>query len=188
MTMSRTLRCPLRGTFAAALLLASVACERTDTPAALPEARFATDQLDAQLALLRRETAPFHNLANAKAAGYSEQITPCWAHRAHGAMGYHYGNSNLFDATVELLEPELLMYEPQPGGHLRLVGMEYLVPVAAWTAQDPPQLLGQQFQRHATLPIYKLHIWLWRNNPEGTFADWNPQVSCRSADATEIFE
>src|SRR5688500_15278489 len=162
-------------------LSASIACDRAETPADPSDARFGMD-LPAELAVLRRETAPFHNIANAIAAGYAERITPCWEHRTHGAMGYHYGNTALFDGTVDLLAPELLMYEPQPGGHVRLVGMEYLVPVGAWTAAEPPQLLGQSFQRHATLPIYKLHIWLWRSNPEGVFADWNPTVTCSAAD------
>jgi hypothetical protein len=46
-------------------------------------------------------------------------------------MGYHFGNTYLFDATVDLLNPE--------------------------------------------------------NNPTGTFADWNPKVSCRHAVSSEIF-
>jgi hypothetical protein len=152
-----------------------------------------TDQT--QLAELRRVTARFHSLESAKAAGYSTEITPCWAHHSAGAMGYHYGNTNLFDATVDLLQPEVVMYEPQAGGKMRLVGMEYIVPLAAWDAAnhdlndptDVPQLLGQSFTRHSVLPILKLHIWLWRNNPTGTFADWNPKVSCQHAESTEIF-
>lgn len=26
--------------------------------------------------------------------------------------------------------------------------------------------------------IYELHVWVWRENPSGPFADWNPTVSC----------
>jgi hypothetical protein len=37
------------------------------------------------------------------------------------------------------------------------------------------------------LPIFKLHIWLWQNNPSGTFADWNPKVSCQHAESSETF-
>jgi hypothetical protein len=148
-----------------------------------------------QLAELRQVTARFHTLEAAKDAGYSTQITPCWAHHSAGAMGYHYGNTNLFDATVGLLQPEVVIYEPQAGGHMRLVGMEYIVPLAAWEAAghnlnnptDVPQLLGQNYTRHSFLPIFKLHIWLWQNNPSGTFADWNPKVSCQHADSTEVF-
>lgn len=45
----------------------------------------------------------------------------------------------------------------------------------------------QKFTRHSFLPIFKLHIWLWQNNPSGTFADWNPKVSCKNAEESEIF-
>jgi hypothetical protein len=148
-----------------------------------------------QLAELRQVTARFHSIEAAEEAGYSTQITPCWAHHSAGAMGYHYGNTNLFDATVDLLQPEVVIYEPQAGGHMRLVGMEYIVPLAAWAAAnhnlndptDVPQLLGQNFTRHSYLPIFKLHIWLWQQNPSGTFADWNPKVSCQYAESTQIF-
>jgi len=150
---------------------------------------------DAQLAQLREVTARFHSIDVAKQAGYSTQITPCWAHHSAGGMGYHFGNTNLFDATVDLLNPETVIYEPQTGGHMKLVGMEYIVPLDAWAgaghdlndATDVPQLLGQKFTRHSFLPIFKLHLWLWRNNPSGTFADWNPKVSCQNADVSEIF-
>lgn len=148
-----------------------------------------------RLAELRRVTARFQSLDAAKAAGYSTQITPCWAHHSAGGMGYHFGRTALFDATVDLLQPETVIYEPQSGGRMRLVGMEYIVPVDAWQAaghdvddpQDAPQLLGQRFARHATLPIFKLHVWLWQSNPSGTFADWNPTVSCQHADSSETF-
>jgi hypothetical protein len=148
-----------------------------------------------QLAELRKVTARFHNQDAAAAAGYETQITPCWAHHSAGAMGYHYGKLALLDAEVDLLEPEVLMYEPVPGGPMRLVGMEYIVPLAAWEqaghdltdATDVPQLLGQNYTRHSFLPIFKLHIWLWRTNPAGVFADWNPKVTCAHAESTEIF-
>jgi hypothetical protein len=147
------------------------------------------------LVTLRQGTARFHRFEDAIAAGYSTRVTPCWTHHSAGAMGYHYGKLDLFDATVDLLAPEVLMYEPQAAGQMKLVGMEYIVPIEAWTAaghnaadqNDRPQLLGQKFTQHSKLPIYKLHIWLWRDNPQGTFADWNPKVSCDQAAETETF-
>jgi hypothetical protein len=149
----------------------------------------------AQLAELRKVTARFQNQDAATAAGYATQITPCWAHHSAGAMGYHFGKTDLIDAEVDLLEPELLVYEPLAGGHMKLVGMEYLVPLAAWEEaghdlEDPadvPELLGEQFTRHSFLPVFKLHIWLWRQNPAGVYADWNPNVTCAHADSTETF-
>ena len=26
--------------------------------------------------------------------------------------------------------------------------------------------------------FYELHVWAWRDNPKGVFADWNTRVSC----------
>jgi hypothetical protein len=151
--------------------------------------------LNRQLVQLRQATARFHNFEKAVDAGYGIPITPCWESRSQGAMGYHYGNpSLLFDeGTVSLLEPEALMYEPGPGGQMRFVGLEYIVFIDQWEAvhgegADPPVLLGRAFHPHSFLPIYKLHIWLWRDNPRGTFADWNPKVSCRHADDVEYFD
>jgi hypothetical protein len=148
-----------------------------------------TPDMSRQLAELRRATAHFHNFEKARDAGWDEPITPCWDH-ADGAMGYHYANPGyLFDeGHVDLLQPEALMYEPGPAGQMRLVGMEYIVFIDDWAdPANPPQLLGQTFHPHSFLPIYKLHIWLWRDNPRGIFADWNPKVSCRHADETETF-
>lgn len=148
-----------------------------------------------QLAQLRQVTAKFQRFDVATNSGYAAQITPCWTHHSAGAMGYHYGDTNLFDATVDLLNPEVVIYEPQKGGHMNLVGMEYIVPLEAWKAAghdlndptDVPRLLDQSYTRHSFLPIFKLHIWLWRQNPSGMFADWNPKVSCANADSTEVF-
>jgi hypothetical protein len=43
---------------------------------------------ETQLAELRQVTARFHSIDAAKQAGYSTQITPCWAHHSAGGMGY----------------------------------------------------------------------------------------------------
>lgn len=177
-----------------ALLLAT-ACGASSDPLSLGEtdashanAATASAEPSRDLATLRRATASFHRIETAAAAGYTEQITPCWEHVSQGAMGYHIGRPELIDGTVSLLEPELLIYEPQREGGMKLVGMEYIVPIDAWTGDSPPMLLGQTMHRHSALPIYKLHIWLWQRNPRGVFADWNPAVSCAHAAETETFE
>jgi hypothetical protein len=157
---------------------------------------FAASGNQSELAELRQVTVQFHDFDQAVAAGYEVEVTPCWTHRSHGAMGYHYGKGDLLrDGKVSLMEPELLMYEPQAGGQKKLVGMEYLVFIEDWEKMhgkgaEPPSLLGQKFKPHSILPVYKLHIWLWENNPseDGIFADWNPNVSCVHADSTEVFD
>jgi hypothetical protein len=32
--------------------------------------------------------------------------------------------------------------------------------------------------RYGIPPFYALHVWAWRPNPSGVFADWNTKVSC----------
>jgi hypothetical protein len=148
-----------------------------------------TPEVNRQLAELRRLTAPLHNYEKAKAAGWEARITPCWEHATQGGMGFHYANPTyLFDnGVVDLLQPEALMFEPGAGGQMTLVGMEYIVFLDDWTSAEPPELLGQPFHVHPDLPIWKLHLWLWKENPRGLFADWNPRVSCRHASDVEYF-
>lgn len=130
------------------------------------------------LAALRRATAPFHNFEKALAAEYDDQLTPCLEDPVEGGQGFHYGNEELIDGEVELTEPELLLYEPHGGGSLRLVGVEYIVPIAAWMGASPPMLFEREFHQDDELGLFVLHVWAWRHNPSGLFADWNPKVSC----------
>lgn len=133
------------------------------------------------IAAARSATAAFHNFDMAVAAGYSDRITDCFENPPVGGMGYHWANLALFDDVVDATHPETLVYEPQVDGTLRLVALEYIVPFAAWTASTPPMLFGQEFEANSTFGIWALHLWIWRNNPNGMFADWNPNVSCRYA-------
>ena len=101
----------------------------------------------------------------------------------------HYANFALFDDVVEVEHPEVLVYEPR-NGRLQLVAAEYVTPAEAWDpAHDPsdkPQLMGHLFHfapgpnRYGPAAFYELHVWAWKNNPHGSFADWNPDVTCAS--------
>ncbi len=145
-------------------------------PPAISAAVTAKAVMNQELADLRRATAPFHNFDKAVAAGYGTPLTGCDEQLPDGAQGIHYGNLALIgDGVVSLLEPEILQYEPQASGHLRLVGIEYI----AFTDDPPPDLLGQPF--HGAPGFWALHVWAWRNNPSGMFVDWNPKVSCEHA-------
>lgn len=114
-------------------------------------------------------------------AGWDTPITPCLANPPEGGMGIHYAKMPL-DDQVELLEPEALIYEPQRNGMMRLVGVEYIVPFGPDAENGvPPQLLGMDFHANTAVGIWAKHVWLWRHNPEGMFADWNPKVTCQWA-------
>ena len=130
-------------------------------------------------------TRPFLDVNAAIAAGYGPFLG-CVSGTQEGAMGVHYVNGDLvFDGQLDVSQPEALMYEKRDG-QLQLLGVEYIVIAKAWHKNNklPPTLRGQVFSfndspnRYGLDPFYELHVWAWRENPHGTFVDWNPQVSC----------
>jgi len=145
-----------------------------------------------ELAQVRKVTARFHRVEEAVAAGYElgwvngsgvRIITGCVAHPTEGAMGYHYFNQELVDdLAVDPLEPEVLVYAPDPDGILRLVAVEWVVPGPNTNPpgiSEPPSVLGMEM--HILVPavgFWIKHAWIWKNNPAGMFADWNPNVTC----------
>lgn len=101
-------------------------------------------------------------------------------------MGVHYVNeAYLADGEIDVNRPEILVYEPH-NGRLQLVAIEFLVLAEQWDAanEGPPVLEGHLVHflgapNRLRLPAnYQLHVWAWKKNPKGTFADWNPDVSC----------
>ncbi len=140
-------------------------------------------EIEAQLAAAREAVAAFADRAQAEAAGYTQQLTECMASE-QGAQGLHFGKPELIGdgAQLDALQPEALMYEPQADGSLRFVGFAYVIPRADWTAPEPPTFLGQQMTANEELDVWALHAWV-ADNPNGVFADWNPNVSCPPAEA-----
>jgi hypothetical protein len=138
------------------------------------------------LATLRQVTAPFHEFSTATAAGWSAQITGCMVDaKGAGGMGFHYGNVALIDGSVSVDQPELLLYEPEKNGQLRLVAVEYIIPYTFHSrASAPPVLFGQEFKQNDTFNLWGLHAWVWKENPSGMFASWNPNVTCENATAS----
>ena len=84
------------------------------------------------------------------------------------------------DQIVNPAEPRvMIIYLPNEDGELQLVGVEYIVPFTG--SNSAPELFGQTFHYNAARSRYELHAWLWRNNPDGIFADYNPRLRCPSA-------
>lgn len=142
------------------------------------------------LRALRRATAPFHDIENAKAAGYPADATGCKAFPdgyfgfPPGNMGHHWVNPTLVrdGAKLEVTKPEALLYETQADGSLELVAVEYIVPeVDLPRTSPPPVFFGRQVMFHEDVAAWTLHVWIWRDNPYGTFADVSPRVSCEHA-------
>ena len=145
----------------------------------------------ASLSAARSATAKLHTLDKANAAGYTAKVVDkdgltCIAEAGQGAMGVHYLNQALLDDSVAAGKPELVVYEPRSHGGPKLVALEYLAIKSVWDASHsaPPSLFGQAFNvtgadnRFGLPPYYSLHAWLWKQNPSGMFAMWNPSVRC----------
>jgi len=135
--------------------------------------------------IVRANTAQFINVNNLHGTGYAP-LFGCVSGPDHGAMGIHYLNLGLVgDGQLDERTPEALIYEPV-GNARRLVGVEYIVDAATWLAANggPPQLEGQLFNfvdapnRFGIPSFFELHVWAWRDNPNGAFVDWNNNVSC----------
>ena len=143
-------------------------------------------EVNQDLALLRRVTAPFHDFNVASHAGWKTQITPCMTDPGGaGGMGFHYGNTDLINGTASVDKPQLLLYEPESNGRLRLVAVEYIIPYAfVPRSATPPRLFNQDFQQVDAFQLWGLHAWVWKDNPSGIFAPWNPQVNCVNATAS----
>jgi hypothetical protein len=134
---------------------------------------------------VRQATAQFKDVRKAEDAGYA-LLHGCVSGPQEGAMGIHFANGGLVgDGALDALHPEALLYEPKDG-KLQLVGVEYVVIADGWNAnhQTPPVLMGQLFNyvgapnRFGLPAFYELHVWAWKSDRDGMFADWNPRVSC----------
>ncbi len=158
--------------FCASLVMAAIAIPAASA-AAHSEAR-------RDLAEARRATAQFHNVDKARAAGYLP-VEHCVEVPGLGGMGFHNPNPRLMDFSLDPSKPELLLYAPKKNGRLKLVAVEYFVP---YVGQPAPELFGQRFDgpmpgHEPGMPVhYDLHVWLWKHNPNGMFAPFNPAVSC----------
>ncbi len=78
------------------------------------------------------------------------------------------------------------MYEPMPDGKMELIAVEYI------TTKGPASLEGQLFNftgapnRYGLGPFYELHVWAWKANPRGAFADMNPTGHLRARARGEV--
>jgi hypothetical protein len=169
------------------LNLALLSCAVTVAPLFAQDAEHASHQAPAELVReVRQATQQFLDVNNDGPAGYGPAFG-CVTGPDHGAMGIHYVNGSLVgDGAIDVAHPEALIYEPV-GNKRRLVGVEYIVDAVTWLKNNnntPPALDGQDFQfvaapnRFNLADFFELHVWAWRDNPQGAFVDWNNQVTC----------
>ena len=190
---SRTFTKPCRYMMIAALAIfglwpsrAMAQSDHLHAPAA-PQKLTVAQQIQAQTVVdaVRSATSRFQDVGVATAEGYALQFG-CVSGSDLGAMGLHYVNGSLLDDVIDVTRPEIVLYEPLPDGQVQLTGADYLVFAKDWNKKhkDPPQLMGQLFHyfespnRFGLPAFYTLHVWAWKDNPNGAFTNWNPAVSC----------
>lgn len=126
---------------------------------------------------------------------------------ALGAMGIHFFRPDMLGISgppnprvngngthTDFRKPAILIYEPQRNGSLQLVAVENLVFAKAWKEAGhsaPPTFHGVPYdlmaddpttpvdEAHMFEPHYDRHVWLYRANPNGVFAPFNPAVTCK---------
>jgi hypothetical protein len=177
--------------FAFTSIWSTGAFAQTNHPHTASSQTLTDDQKNNQSALIkivRDSTERFQDVAEAVREGYTLQFG-CVSGPDQGAMGLHFVNSDLVSrGIIDPTRPQIVIYEPTADGHLKLIGVDFLLIASVWDADKthtgPPQLMGQLFHywespnRFSLPAFYTLHIWAWKENPNGAFVNWHPNVSC----------
>jgi hypothetical protein len=84
--------------------------------------------------------------------------------------------------VLDPMQPEALLYLPSEHGQPRLIGVEYIV---INVGQPRPNFDGRSWtsvvsrtSRRRGVAHWSLHVWVNGDNPSGTFAPFNPTLSC----------
>jgi len=177
---------------AAAVALVALAATGAAYASAAPASSAPGSTAGSQLAKIRAATARYHDLATAQHAGFNSLFadvnhltciedtdTP-----SMGGMGYHWVNGANIGST-DPTKPAAVIYASTAGGGQRLAGMEYLVPDVPTGSVPQPFLDGHGFMYTGPgnrflgdTAFWSLHVWAWDHNPSGTYAMWNPNITC----------
>jgi hypothetical protein len=116
-----------------------------------------------QLAAARAATAKYHDVNEAIADGY----VPLGTNPAEGDA-FELVNFNLIDCTLDATQPEALRYV-ESGGRLRLIAVEYAIPMAC-TATPPVNFLpgASEWEQEAGVPVWMTGVFVWSGNSAGT--------------------
>jgi hypothetical protein len=161
---------------------------------AATESKSLTQAQGALLQIVRNSTVRFKSVSAAEAEGYHPAFG-CVTGPDAGAMGLHYVNMPLVrnppimpNGEPDATQPQIVIYEPWADGSLHLIGADYLILADSWDKAHPlegaPQMMGQLFHyfespnRFGLPAFYTLHVWARKENPNGAFVNWHPNVSC----------
>ncbi|HKB84752.1 MAG TPA: hypothetical protein VKD08_01185 [Ignavibacteriaceae bacterium] len=156
----------------AAVVLAGCSSDNTNDPVSAGSSINKDNQLQVELSRVRAATAKYQNIDQAIQDNYAD-INLYVPH-----MGWHYLNSTVLDSTFDMEHPELLVYMDKPNGGLKLVAVEYAVPLDL-SPQAPEGFTGSEdeWDVNSAFQLWTLHCWVWYNNPDGIFAEYNPRVN-----------
>ena len=169
--------------FGISLVFGAMACTSHARPATNAPVPTIADGFDENVRrdveTLRVATNKYHELAAAEASGYPTAMPKCIADSTLGGMGYHLIDRKSIDDRLEIEHPEMLIYAMDGEAKPELVAVEYIMPYRVHAASEkPPRLFGQEFKRYDQYNYWGLHVWAWRRNAAGLFADWNPAIRC----------
>jgi hypothetical protein len=89
-------------------------------------------------------------------------------------MGYHYLKMDNLDGTFDYAKPEILVYNKEENGRMKLVALEYATPLSA---TPPAGFTGDQDVWSVYQGVlWTLHAWIWEYNPAGVFNPTNPLI------------
>lgn len=120
-------------------------------------------QVNPQLALARAATAKYHDVNEAIGDGY----VPIGINPSEDDA-FELVNFNLVDCTLDAAQPEALRYV-ESGGRLRLIAVEYAIPMAC--SPDPPEwfLPGTgEWEQEAGVPVWMMGVFVWSGESAGT--------------------
>ena len=159
-------------------------------PAAGAAPQKLTQQQNDLVKIVRTATERFKHVTDPSQVGDPYALVfGCVSGGDFGAMGMHFLRGDiLHDGDVNASEPEILLFEPTHNGGIRITGADFIVFKSEWDykhkSEGPPSLNGQLFHlfdapnRFGLDAFYTLHVWARKENPNGTFTNWNPTVSC----------
>lgn len=135
----------------------------------------ASEPWQAEIDQLKAAVEPLKDFEAAKAVGYEIQAT-----EYRMGMGYHFLNAGLLDDKFEATKPEILMFVNDPMGKMKLVGVEYAIPIEDL---DNPGSPPEGFEGNDDIwkvdtefSLWTLHAWVVMENPEGIFVPMNPML------------
>ena len=188
-------------------LVTATAAVRTTRPASNPsrepslkEVRAATERFrDVKVALAEGYIRDPGNMCDAaEMMGKPKELGVMGVHNFRpdllGISGPPNPRVNGTGTHTDFNKPAILIYEPQADSSLQLVAVENLVFIKAWEAAGnsaPPTFQGVKYdtmvddpktevdEAHMFEPHYDRHVWIYRDNPNGVFAQFNPNATCK---------